>query len=186
MESFAKWLGSHPHRYKLVTAGNHDKPIERDAGKMSALFKSHGVTLLINEGCVIGGLKFWASPVTPTFYDWYFMVERGPKIKEVWDKIPADVDVLMTHGPAYGHGDLCPPYRTSCKKVAGCLDLLNRIREVYEGSNGVHPKVHVFGHIHDGYGMTQSDTFPGMVFVNASTCTERYKPTNQPIVFEID
>ena len=45
------------------------------------------------------------------------------------------------------------------------------------------PKFHIFGHIHEGYGSSfDGDT----LFVNASTCTIRYRPTNPPIVLDID
>ena len=185
VKKFAKWLGTLPHRHKVVIAGNHDKAVEERPAEARQVFEKNGVTLLLNEEVVIDGVKFWGSPFTPTFGRWHFMLNRGPMLKQVWDQVPDDVDVLLTHGPAYGHGDLCPPYTTPQRKVAGCLDLLLRIRELYHGSNGKHPKVHVYGHIHDGYGATQSDELPAMVFVNASTCTERYKPTNPPIIFEV-
>ena len=44
------------------------------------------------------------------------------------------------------------------------------------------PKLHVFGHIHDSYGIKYtSDTLS----VNASICNERYQPINKPIVVEV-
>jgi len=185
VKAFAKWMGRLPHAHKLVTAGNHDKPIEEREAQARQIFENVGIQLLLNEETVIDGVKFWASPITPRFFHWNFMRDRGPSIAKVWEQIPGDVDVLITHGPPYGHGDLCPPYQTPCRKVAGCLDLLNRVRQIYTNSNGKHPKVHTFGHIHDGYGPTQSDEFGSLIFINAATCTEQYKPTNPPIVFEV-
>jgi hypothetical protein len=46
----------------------------------------------------------------------------------------------------------------------------------------IHPQYHIFGHIHEGYGVT---TDGHTKFINASTCTLRYKPVNPPIVFDI-
>jgi Icc-related predicted phosphoesterase len=185
VKKFARWLKALPHKHKLVTPGNHDKTTEVNEAKSRRIFENHGVQLLINEEVVIDGIKFWASPITPAFLNWHFMKGRGYPIAKVWEAIPFDVDVLITHGPAYGHGDLCPPYRTPYRKVAGCFDLLNRIREIYFGSAGEYPKVHVFGHIHDGYGATQSDQFGPITFINASVCTEQYQATNPPIVFDV-
>lgn len=53
--------------------------------------------------------------------------------------IPSDTDILVTHTPPVGHGDLC------CTGVrAGCVELLSTVQ------NRVKPKYHVFGHIHEG------------------------------------
>ena len=185
VKKFAKWLKQLPHKHKLVTAGNHDKPVEEREAEARQIFRDAGVQLLINEEVTIDGIKFWASPVTPRFFDWHFMMARGAQLKAHWEQIPEDVDVLITHGPPYGHGDLCPPYQTSHQKTAGCLDLLIRVREIHQASNGKHPRAHACGHIHDGYGITESDQFRGLWFINAATCTEKYEPTNPPITFEI-
>lgn len=185
VKDFADWLGSLPHRFKLVTAGNHDKPIEKNSVRAREIFAEAGATLLLNDEIVIDGVKFWGSPITPTFFEWSFMKDRGSEIAAVWAQIPDDVDVLITHGPPYGQGDLAPPYRTAHPKVAGCLDLINRVREIHRSSHGYHPRVHVYGHIHSGYGLTESDQFPGVTFINASICTEQYRPTNGPISFSI-
>ena len=46
----------------------------------------------------------------------------------------------------------------------------------------VKPLVHIFGHIHEAYGVTEKD---GIKFINASTLTEKYAPTNKPVVFDL-
>ena len=185
VSDLAKWMGSLPHKHKIATAGNHDAPVEQREHDCRQLFKKHGIHLLLNEAVVIDGVKFWGSPVTPMFFDWSFMKERGEEIAKVWAQIPEDADVIITHGPAYGHGDLCPPYRSSALKVAGCLDLLNRIRDIKNNTQFRFPRVHVCGHIHAGHGVTQSDEFGSLTFINAAICTEGYKPTNSPIGFQI-
>jgi len=47
----------------------------------------------------------------------------------------------------------------------------------------VHPRLHVFGHIHDGYGTAFSGP---TLMVNASTCDEAYRPVNRPVVVDLD
>jgi Icc-related predicted phosphoesterase len=47
----------------------------------------------------------------------------------------------------------------------------------------VKPRLHVFGHIHEGAGVTESG---GTIFVNASSVTERYRPVNPAIVIDLD
>ena len=46
----------------------------------------------------------------------------------------------------------------------------------------VKPLYHIFGHIHEGYGVEKKG---GTTFINASTCTINYNPKYPPIVFEL-
>ncbi|MDX1489621.1 MAG: hypothetical protein R3268_15545, partial [Acidiferrobacterales bacterium] len=81
----------------------------------------------------------------------------------------------------YGHGDFVPGFRyRTDNRVVGCLELLQRVREVK-------PKVHFFGHIHEGYGVSRSDGagLGETLFVNASICDGDYKPINKPQVVRI-
>jgi Icc-related predicted phosphoesterase len=175
---FAAWLAGLSHPHKLVTAGNHDGPVEEDPAGFREVFATHGARLLINETVEIEGWRFFGSPWTPTFYDWHFMRDRGPAIRAEWEKIPEDSDVVITHGPAYGHGDLAPSRRGEPARHVGCFELLGRLR-------AIRPKLHVFGHIHNGHGVTMSDEISGAIFANASICTEAYRPSNRPLVFEM-
>ena len=58
---------------------------------------------------------------------------------------------------------------------AGCLDLLEVVKRL-------RPACHVFGHVHEGYGAT---TDGATTFLNASTCSVEYQPTNPPLVFDL-
>lgn len=75
----------------------------------------------------------------PEFGGWAFNLERGQPCQDQWDQIPTGVDVLVTHGPPIGHGDLC-----ESGDRAGCVQLLQTVQE------RVRPKYHIFGHIHEG------------------------------------
>ena len=46
----------------------------------------------------------------------------------------------------------------------------------------VKPRVHIFGHIHGGYGVAQSKN---TTFINACTSTEAYQALNRPIVVDL-
>jgi Icc-related predicted phosphoesterase len=43
--------------------------------------------------------------------------------------------------------------------------------------------LHVFGHIHEGYGREEEDS---TIFVNASTCDLRYRPSQPPIIVDLE
>jgi Icc-related predicted phosphoesterase len=178
VREFAAWMGAFPHRHKLVTAGNHDRPVEDDEAGCRAVFAENGIRLLIGESVKIEGYQFYGAPYTPTFMNWHFMRERGAEIRAEWETIPDDADVAFTHGPAYGHGDQTIPWRGDPPRHAGCLELLTRLR-------AVQPNVHIFGHIHEGYGATISDELPATRFFNASACSSSYRPENAPFRFQL-
>ena len=69
------------------------------------------------------------------------------------DLIPDQVQVLLTHGPPLGHGDV-----TSSGLRVGCEDLMYTTK-----SRLSNLKVHLFGHIHEGYGVSRD--FNGVVYV---------------------
>lgn len=169
IEELNVWLGSLPHRHKIVIAGNHDWAFQDEPEQARALL-THAIYLQ-DSGVEIEGMRFWGSPWTPTFMHWAFMLDRGKPLRDAWGLIPDNTDVLITHGPPQGIGD------TSCigGSNVGCRDLLDRIDEL-------RLKAHIFGHIHEGYGSYQRDD---TTLINASTCTERYEPTNPPVIFEL-
>lgn len=167
---FHSFLAARPHRHKVVVAGNHDWPFYRPATPEVRIFKK-SFTYLEDSGCTIDGVKFWGSPWQPEFFNWAFNLPRGERLAEKWRMIPSDTDVLVTHGPPFGILDVVPEgTRVGCEDLAA--EVLYRIK----------PKAHIFGHIHYSYGI---DYRGPTTFVNASTCTEGYRPDNPPIVIDV-
>lgn len=177
IEDFASWLKEQPAKNKVVIFGNHELGMEYGPKRDPAikLIQDSGSIYLEDSGVTIDGINFWGSPITPFFFDWAFNRQRGKDIKSHWDRISDNTNVLITHGPPYMIRDEVQRGVFDTKNV-GCVDLLNRISDLS------HLVLHVFGHIHGGYGSTKIDQ---CTFVNASSCTEAYKPTNPPIVVEI-
>lgn len=206
LKDFFDWFSSLPHPYKIFVAGNHDIGLDpefidnRRIGSMSeeGLSQKAKETSLeaeklipdniiylkdsfveIEDPGMFRKLKIYGSPYTPRFCNWAFLCNRGEAIAEKWALIPDDIDILVTHGPAYGHGDVAPPWILSqYPRIVGCMELLKRIIQIK-------PKVHVFGHIHSGHGIYQSDEMP-TTFMNAAICTEEYAPTNKPLTLDLD
>jgi len=59
------WRGGElPHRFKLVTPGNHEFFLESDPFKRNLISNA---IVLINEEVEIMGLKIWGSPTTPLY-----------------------------------------------------------------------------------------------------------------------
>ncbi len=133
----ARWLAEMPHRHKVIIAGNHDWPFVRTPAEARALFA--GMHYLEDDEVTLDGVRFYGSPWQPEFLGWAFNLPRGPELVAVWAKIPAGVDVLITHAPPAGIGDRVGD------RLTGCDDLRRRIEELA-------PPLHVFGHIHEDGG----------------------------------
>lgn len=166
---FNRWLGTLPHKHKVIVAGNHDFILERqwDAYKLFT-----NATYLQDSGVEIDGVRFWGSPITPYPHTgWAFTRKPGDEIRPHWSRIPDDTDVLITHGPPFKVLDYC------VRDVhAGCRLLRATVMQ------RVRPKFHVFGHIHEGYGKVE---FGGVTYVNACSLDVRYRVANDAIVVQI-
>lgn len=167
---FREWLRQQPHAHKVVIAGNHDVCFEKNAPAARALLE-HVCTYLQDRAVTIDGVKFYGSPWQPFFCNWAFNLRRGEELARKWELIPEDVDVLITHGPPYGILDRVP---RDAENV-GCRELSKRIVTVK-------PKVHIFGHIHEGYG---HEKHGGVDYYNVAVCTGRYDPINPITVIDI-
>lgn len=174
VEEFLAWFNELPYKHKIMIAGNHDfwfEKVSTFAVNEMLQEKYPNIIYLNDSGVEIDGIKFWGSPVTPWFYDWAFN-RMGTDICQHWDKIPLDIDVLVTHGPMKGILDM-----TARGVSTGCPYLLEKSAEM------TNLKLFVCGHIHEAYGKFE---FPdGGIFVNASIMNLNYHVQNKPIVVEI-
>jgi Icc-related predicted phosphoesterase len=179
IESFMKWYDKiDNYDTKVFIAGNHDFGFQEDNQKLRGLLTGYKtIDYLQDELMMVGEdydnmIKIWGSPWQPEFHNWAFNLPRGEKIKEKWDMIPLNTDILITHGPAFGKLD----YVSYDGKNVGCEDLLLKIQEIK-------PKIHLCGHIHEGRNIVFSD---GTLYVNASVLNDRYEFRNKPITIDFD
>lgn len=154
------------YRYKIFIAGNHDFWLENKENKFP---KNNTNTIYLMDESInlINNINIYGSPWQPEFYNWAFNIPRNSKeMEKIWENIPNNTDILITHGPPHGILD-----KTKENLNVGCEILYERI-------NKVKPKIHIFGHIHEGYGYKKmKDTH----YINGSIldCYGRVK--NDPI-----
>ena len=114
-------------------------------------------TYLEDSDLEIHGLKIFGSPYQPPYQPEFdrsaVNLERGQECLGIWKQIPSDTDILVTHGPPLGFGDLCKRGNR-----AGCVDLLHTVQQ------RVKPKYHVFGHIHEGKQLIIVDNILTLLF----------------------
>lgn len=190
VQSFSQWLKAYPASHKVVIAGNHDITFheltyQHSQGFRDKTQKARAKTCrqvryaLLSSGCTyledsiidLLGYQIYGSPWSPAKYssNWAFGLPSGKDLREVWDRIPAETDILVSHTPPYGIRD------TVGNLPKGCGSLRQAV-------NRLSIPVSVFGHIHEGYGVEQDEH---TMFVNASTCTVAHTPANPPIVFDM-
>ncbi|RDW93414.1 uncharacterized protein DSM5745_00736 [Aspergillus mulundensis] len=158
LEQQIDWLDAQPHRYKIVIAGNHELCLDanhpsndgKEDTRLTLDWKS--LIYLENTSRTIRFadsrvLRIFGSPHTPKHGNWAFQYPRA--YAGVWDDmaVPEDTDVLITHGPPKAHLDLG---HLGCQSLRQTLWSMKR-----------RPLLHVFGHIHGGYGkeIARWDTF---------------------------
>ena len=172
VEDFLFWLTIQPAKHKIYIAGNHDMKYESHPHfKREMIINYPKVNYLEDSGILLEGLNIYGSPWQPRFFDWGFNLDRGKPLADKWAKIPEDTNILITHGPPYGFGDQTKSYEN-----VGCWDLLYRI------NNLPNLKLHVFGHIHPGYGIYKNKN---TILVNAALCNDWNRVRNKPIEIEL-
>ena len=162
------WLSRQHHKYKVVIAGNHDLFLDEDFRRRhverwrqaqdSADSRALGIeesrrssdldwgnVIYLQETTALLAfrdrqrtIKVFGSPLTPQHGTSAFQHSKGA---DVWTKhVPADTDILLTHGPPWGHLDGV--------KRSGCTFLAKEVARV-------RPRLVVYGHIHVGYGQEE-------------------------------
>jgi len=145
VRDFIQWYRDVPVKHKIYVAGNHDTSIEKRLVSPDE-FRQAGIIYLENDSVTIDGIKFWGSPHTPTFGTWAFMKARDT-INRVWESIPEDTDVLITHGPPKGIRDLSYD-RNGNLEMCGCSALMKKCWKIKDQL-----KLVCFGHIHNMSGI---------------------------------
>lgn len=172
INSFFMWLNKVDFKYKILVAGNHDFCFEEQKQLMLEDMKGiKNLTYLEDEFVEIEDVKIYGTPYQPWFYDWAFNLPVGSTaLKKKWELVPNNIDILVTHCPAYGILDM-----TLEGTLTGC-------RLLKEELSRIQPKYHVFGHIHEAYGEVIIDN---TTFINASICNRDYNAVNKPIELKI-
>lgn len=172
VKEFDDWLGTLPHKHKIVIAGNHDHILQDWADAKDYITNA---TYLQDDYAVVEDLFIYGSPWTPQFGHWAFMLPRNELLLDFkWDDIPDCTDVLVTHGPPYGYRDKAVQDSEFGGRL-GCELLRKRVERV-------RPLLHLFGHIHGGYGIHETDV---TTFVNSAIMNEAYRPVNKPTVIKL-
>lgn len=170
--SFCEWFNNlDNYKCKIFIAGNHCRIFETNPKRALQIVENYkNIIYLQDDFYIFEGVKIYGSPWQPEFCSWAFNLPRkGVELQKIWNKIPNDTDILITH---------CPPYNILDNvrngEPLGCELLRNKVNELQ-------PKIHCWGHIHDSYGYVYNNDTHNF---NASILNERYEYVNKPHTFE--
>ena len=152
---FVNWFEKLPYNYKILIPGNHDIFCENNISLCKEMFRENGAVLLIDEMIEVNGLKIYGTPWSPEFNNWAFM-KPEKELKTIFKHIPANLDILITHTPPKG---ICDPNGYGSDELRKVLPNIN-------------PKVHIFGHNHNGYGYMENATTK-FYKIGRASCRER-------------
>jgi Icc-related predicted phosphoesterase len=163
LRDFAEWANALPHKHKIVIAGNHDFCFKKYREESEEIIAP--MIYLEDNGAVVNDIWIWGTPWTPIFANWAFM-RNEEELAKIFDLIPT-VDILVSHGPP--------------------RNMLDRTRVNNENAGSISlwrvpsPKLHIFGHIHEGYGSYKDNDCQ---YVNASIMNFFYDTVNEPVVID--
>ncbi|OAX40520.1 Metallo-dependent phosphatase [Rhizopogon vinicolor AM-OR11-026] len=153
-----EWLKSLEHPVKIMVAGNHDlcldemwaQPIygipPEEVEQARSYVQSQaavGLHYLEHEPFQIMSpsgreWKVYGSPAAPVHVEGAFQYETTGEAQVIYNRIPQDTDILITHTPPFMTLDT-----TRKGKQAGCHVLSGKLTELRRC------RLHVFGHIHE-------------------------------------
>jgi len=179
-ESFIPWLDSLPFKHKVFCCGNHDLYFYHSSLKEIRKNLPSNCYYLQDDSVTLDGIKIYGTPWQLPFCDWAFnLCEEDLAIK--FKKIPNDIDILLSHGPAYGYADIVLHKTYYCSDGnLGSKALLDAVRRT-------NPKFVISGHIHTANHELISGCFNNKIteFANVSYIDEKYEPYYDPLVFNI-
>lgn len=186
-KEFLLWCDKQPVKEILLIGGNHDFWLSRhsDKAKLECLKspKNVRITYLQDEsyeyidedsGKVY---TFYGTPWCHKFGDWAFMPETDDTLSYHFEKIPDNLDILLTHDAPYGVSDVClQDVWWNKKEHIGSKPLAKAV-------SIKQPKILLHGHLHT---TNREEELLGKTSVyNVSLLDEKYEMVYKPLYLEI-
>ena len=155
---FLNWFCDLPYDNKIFICGNHDECLY--GANIDGL--DSNVNYLCNSGIEIYGVKFYGVPM--------FLEDCiTDRQSRNYERIPSDIDVLITHSPAHGILDKDDGINYGSEELLARLSTLQL-------------KAHLFGHIHTQHGIEVID---GTVFSNGAIVSSKHDDLDTPQIIII-
>jgi len=187
---FLPWAENLPCKKVILIAGNHDffferihklkkSPFEVAGNELLCCQKTTKVVYLEDDSLFYDGVEFYGTPWIPDLQNWAFYKDSA-SLTRVFDQIPENVGVLLTHTPPKvgKAGKVLQPSSFNFGADYGCQELADAIAKKK-------PRYVLCGHVHSG-DHEEFVTAEGVRVINVSTKNEDYLPTFKPTIIEIN
>ena len=179
---FVPTISKLPAKHIVFIAGNHDVFLynlyRRNDQHYLKNILPENVHYLCDSSITLEGIKIYGSPWvnrpewgTPNSPVWSFSHDNSDYLAKRFNKIPDDVDILMTHSPPYGYCDMIQ--NMEYEGHIGSFELTEAI-------NKKKPRYSFFGHIHSGdHNIVEICETPNSrptLAVNVAHMSENYEP----------
>lgn len=177
-ERFIPWCNDIECEHVLLVGGNHDFGLYNRPDLVKKEFEGTKIHYLFDEEFIYTDeegkeFKFYGSPWCHQFYNWAFMNYTDEELLDVFDNIPNDVDVLLTHDAPYGYSDIVEHK----PEHIGCPALRDKVLEKC-------PRILFHGHLHTAD--HEEVVMPnGTSVYNVSILNEAYHIAYKPLILNI-
>jgi Icc-related predicted phosphoesterase len=191
--NFYEWADQQNYKKQIMIGGNHDKFLEQSISSKECRelceivgepYEELQPEYLFDTLTEFEGIKIYGTPWTRTFkginpHCTAFTLENEEQLKEKFDLIPQDTEILISHSPAWSCCD-----KNKRGHACGSKALYDKILTLKN------LKFHIFGHIHEGYGRILLKR-PGhgdennINCLNVSFMNGDYEPVNDYMRIEI-
>lgn len=171
LDKFGRWFEKQKDKFKhrIIIAGNHDFMFQINSEHARSYLDDDAI-YLEDSDVTVEGLKIYGSPYSNMFHNWAFMAKEE-ELAGIYSFIPNDIDILITHGPAFSILD-----QVITGDYAGSHALYERIKTL------TNLKIHICGHIHESAG---HEVIDNVRFYNVSTLNRYYRVQNLPVIIEV-
>ena len=181
-EKARPWLAAAPAAHRVLTWGNHDWCGEAfDFGADGpARAPANRLQIVVDQLTSVPNgssrpVSIWASPWSNAFMTWAFMKTPGD-LADLYATIPEGIDILMSHQPPFGHGDLFEDVVSARHEHPGSHELLATI-------DRVRPRLVICGHFHAGFGCFRRGN---TLIYNVAVVNDEYQLIRQPTVIDLE
>ena len=182
-KEFVSWCNKQPVDQIYMVAGNHDFALTKEYN-VKDILKGTNITILYNESAEYTDeetdrlYKIWGSPNCHIFGNWAFMYPEEYN-KEMYERMPKDLDFLITHDAPYGRNDVL--LQEDCLWANGKHIGNKPLLEVVEERK---PKYHFTGHLHSTD--HELKDYNGTMTACVSLLNENYKMVYEPLYLIVE